>query len=660
MGVLVLTVCLAAVWLCGSVPAGAAPGRLEPLPLRSVTVDDAFWSPMLDLWTQVTLTDSLDKFERDGALRNFEKVRDGVRDGEHAGPPWYDGLIYEMIRGCADFLARRPDARLQARLDAIIDRVSAAAAADPDGYLMTWTQLKEPTHRFGMNGGDDNWQHEIYNLGAMVEAGVHYYRATGRTTLLRTAVRLTGYVTRTVGPPPRANVIPGHSIAEEALVELWTLFRDDPGLAARLGAPVEADAVLRLSEWFIEARGHTEGRKSFGAYGQDHKPVFEQASIEGHAVRASLMAAGVAALARANGRAEYAETASRLYRSMVERRMYVTGGLGAIAGHEGFGQDYELPNNGYLETCAAVGSAFFCRRMNLLTGDAGPMDELERAVYNGAICGVSLSGDRYSYVNPLEYGRDHKRWEWHGCPCCPPMLAKLVGAVPGWIYARDTDGLAVNLFIGSRATVELGGVETAVALSTRYPWEGGVTLKVDPARPATWTLRMRAPAWARPSGPADLYRSSFRGAITVRVNGEPVARPRIERGYLTLRRTWSAGDVVTVDFPMPVRRLHARPEVKACQGRVALARGPIIYSVEAVDVQAPPSGLWLPEREAVRASFEPDLLGGVTVLRTRARTRAGAGMRPLVAEVMAVPYYTYGNRGAADMAVWLREEAPAP
>ncbi len=322
--------------------------RLSPLPIQQVVVQDDFWSPKFSVWREVTIPDCLAKFEKDGALTNFDKIRDG-KGGEHGGPPWYDGLIYEMIRGCADFLAAKPDPQLEARLDGYIDRIAAAAAKDPDGYVNTFTQLKEPTHRWGLNGGNDVEQHDVYNAGALVEAAVHYYRATGKTRMLQVATRLANHMADVMGPPPKKNVVPGHSLPEEALVKLYLLFRDSPDLKSQIPVPVDEQRYLKLAEFWIENRGNHDGRsfgKFGGTYAQDHKPVLEQETIEGHAVRATLLCTGLAATANVNGREDYLVAARRLWENMVQRRMYVIGGLGAVAGHEGFGPDYELPNNG--------------------------------------------------------------------------------------------------------------------------------------------------------------------------------------------------------------------------------------------------------------------------------------------------------------------------
>ncbi|MCB1128782.1 MAG: glycoside hydrolase family 127 protein, partial [Verrucomicrobiae bacterium] len=396
--------------------------------------------------------------------------------------------------------AAQPDPGIEARLDGMIQRIAAAAARDPDGYLNTYTQLKEPDHRWGLNGGDDNWQHDVYNAGAMVEAAVHHYRATGKTRLLEVATRLADHMTELMGPPPKQNVVPGHSLGEEALVKLYLLFREHPELKARMPVAVEEERYLRLAEYWIENRGCHEGRKSFGTYGQDHLPVLEQSTIEGHAVRATLLCAGLVAAANVNGRADYLEAAQRLWDNMVHRRMYVIGGLGAVAGHEGFGPDYVLPNNGYLETCAAIGAGFFHANMNLALADARYADELERVLYNAILPGVSTEGDRYFYENPLEAGPERRRWAWHGCPCCPPMFLKIMGALPGMIYAQGPDALFVNLFIGSRARVTLAGAEVTLRQTTDYPWDGTIRLTIEPDRPVRFALNLRLPHWCGDPG----------------------------------------------------------------------------------------------------------------------------------------------------------------
>jgi DUF1680 family protein len=650
---------LAALALCSALAPlaaaqdGATPHILKPVPSSDVVLEDPFWSPKLETCRSVTIADSFGKFERDGAIRNFDRVRDGQK-GEHGGPPWYDGLIYEMIRGSADFLAARRDPDLEKRLDGYVEHIAAAAAKDPDGYLNTYTQLQEPDHRWGTNGGNDNWQHDCYNAGAMIEAAVHYFRATGKTDLLKTAARLANGLCDFMGPPPRRNVVPGHSIGEEALVKLHLLFAERPELKAVMGFPVDEGRYLKLAEFWIENRGNHEGRKSFEAYGQDHLPVLKQLTIEGHAVRATLLCAGLVAAASVNGREDYFAAARRLWENMAERRMYVTGGLGSTAQYEGFGPDWFLPNDGYLETCAAIGGAFFSRNMNLAFADARYADALETALYNGILCAVSLKGDTYYYENPLEAGKGRERWAWHGCPCCPPMLVKALGALPGYLYATGERGIWVNLFAGSRARMEVAGTKVEVREVSRYPWDGNVRISVSPAAPAEFDLHVRIPGWCRGAGLA--------------VNGKALEAIEKVRGYARIGRTWSPGDAVDLSLPMPVDRIVADARVEADRGRVAIRRGPIVYCLEGVDHEGRARNLVVPSALPLDAEHIPDLLGGVTVVRGEglASFRGPMGAKGLYeprieslhvrpARITAIPYYANTNRGPCETIVWAAE-----
>jgi DUF1680 family protein len=608
-------------------------------------------------------------------LNNFDKVRDG-QTGGHAGPPWYDGLIYEMIRGSADFLVIHPDPALEAQLDGYIARIAAAAAKNPNGYINTYTQLDEPGHEWGLNGGLQIWQHEVYNAGALVDAGIHYYRATGKTVLLATGVKFANYMSHLMGPPPKKNIVPCHSLPEEALIKLYVLFRDNPDLKQKLPVPVNESDYLALAEFWIENRGHNigkpdwekdhhaaelfvrnqeygEGRPSWGAYAQDDKPVFEQETLHGHAVRATLLCAGIAAAANVNGRKDYIETVDRLWQNMVYKRMHLTGGVGAYADEEKFGPDYVLPNNAYLETCAAVGAAFFHRNMNVLFGGAHYVDQLERALYNGALAGVSLKGNTYFYTNPLEAGRDRARWVWHDCPCCPPMFIKLMGAMPGYIYATDAESLYVNLFVGSQASTTLKQTRLSVKQTTRYPWDGNVKIAVMPATLLPFNLMVRIPDWCR--------------GATLKVNGENVPNMQIVRGYARLQRTWKQGDVVEFMMPMPVEMVKAHPLVEADAGKTALMRGPLVYCIESAENNHPVRQIGMQTVSEFTAKYRHDLLEGVVAIVGTARSlNAPAWKGSLYApardvsegtpiQLTAVPYYANANRGPVDMAVWLPE-----
>jgi len=323
-------------------------------------------------------------------------------------------------------------------------------------------------------------------------------------------------------------------------------------------------------------------------------------------------------------------------------REYVTGGLGAIPAFEGFGPDYELPNNGYCETCAAVAGAMFDREMFLATGQAKYIDALERALYNNVLSGVSLPGDSYFYTNYLASGPQTRRWTWHGCPCCPPMFLKLTGSLPGLGYATSAAGIYVNLYAAGESTVAVGGRRVRLIQVTDYPWDGAIRLTLHPDTPVRFALRLRIPVWS--------------ANATATLGGKSIPAIASADGYLTLDRTWKPGDTVTLTLPTPVRRVHADPRVLADTGRVALMRGPIVYCVEGIDCGAPVHAAEAP----MAADHRPGLLGGVTALMGHARlARAGdpaaaATLTPVA--FTAIPYYANNNRDATTMAVWLSED----
>ncbi len=658
--------CCTIATLCGLTGASLAQefNQLTPVPIQSVTIDDGFWSPKRKVWQEVTIPDCFTKFENDrgGALNNFDRVRDGKHDG-HAGPPWYDGLIYQMIRGAADFLASRPDPALEKRIDGYISRIMAAQDKDPNGYVNTWTELEHPNERWGLNGGNDGYQHEMYNVGAMCEAALHYYQATGKTRLLQAAVKLANYTCDQVGPAPKFELVPNHAIVEEAFGNLYLFFRAHPQLKKEMPVAVDEARYLKLAEYWVEARGHArKDQPSYGAYNQDDKPVFEQTAIEGHAVRAALLCAGTTALAGINGQGEYRDTALRLWKNMTERKMYVTGGIGATSAGEAFGNDYFLPNDGYLETCAAVGASFFAENLNLLTGDASYADILERELYNGALAGVSVEGCSYTYVNPLESEHGNARWSWNGCPCCPPMFLKLMGAMPGYIYAQDKSGVYVNLFVGSKAQMQVGGRRVEIRQTTDYPWSGEVKFTLQPAKATEFALHIRIPGWCQgASSSEDLYHAESRplnGAARLKVNGKSVGQIEINHGYATIGRRWRSGDVVELSMDMPVQRVEANPQVAADQGRVAFMRGPLVYCFEGTDNGTAVRNLFIPAGTELTPVHRTGLLGGVTVLQGTAKGTFESALKEVTAEPMtvtALPYYANANRGTCQMQVWLPE-----
>lgn len=608
----------------------AANGRADDVQLvypepQQVRIQDPFWTPLMERTNHVTIPDVLDKFEGrhveggHNTLHNFERVAEGhVADGGHFGFPWFDGLIYETITGISDFLLQYPDDQMEKRIDGYIDKIAAAQAVDPDGYINTYTTLTENNHRWGENGGNLRWQHDVYNSGCLVEAGVHYYKATGKTKLLEVATRLANYMSEYM-VEQKHNVVPGHALPEYALLELYRLYKEDPKLAGKLSVPVHTEHYRELAEYWIEMRGHPEGRRALEAYAQDAESVFEAKTIEGHAVRATLLATGVASAALTNGETRYKEAALRLWENMVGRRMFITGGVGAIHEDEKFGPDYYLPTDAYLETCAAIGAGMFSWQMSKLTGDGRYMDVLERIVYNSIPTAVSQKGDNYTYQNPLN-ADGMNRWPWHDCPCCPPMLLKMMGLLPSMIYSYNEGNLYVNLLIGSEAnlTVPKAG---KVSVSQEVNWNTGeVKIHVKGKKTKKLRVHVRIPHWAQGEELSlGLYKSNIR----------PIETKNLEKGY----RIYEGKETteIIMHFDVSPRIVKADPHVEQLRGKACLASGPYVYCLEKIDNEANWKRTNLSNRE-----FYLDTENPVTRNIPTIRSRDG--------ELAAIPYYMIANR----------------
>jgi uncharacterized protein len=629
---------------------------IRPVPFTAVEIADGFWSPRLATNRKVTLPHDFDKCERTGRIANFA-VAGGLVPGEFVGRYGFnDSDVYKVLEGASYTLALHPDPELERTVDAVVAKI--AAAQEDDGYLYTAGTIEKLLETPICCVSRPRWSdiasgHELYDAGHLFEAAVAHYQATGRRTLLDVALRNADLLARAFGPGGRHDV-PGHQEVEIGLVKL-----------ARVTGQTK---YLDLARFFLDQRGRSEGHKLYGPYNQDDRPVVEQTEAEGHAVRAGYMYSAMADVSALTGNAAYLTALDRLWDDVVSRKLYLTGGVGARRENEGFGEAYELPNRtAYAETCAAIANAMWNHRMFLLTGEARYLDVMERVVYNGVLSGVSLDGERFFYPNPLasdgktrfNQGQAAGRSPWFDCSCCPTNLVRFLPSIAGYVYASRGRELFVNLFVAGRAQVDLDGLEVNVRQETRYPWDGRVTITLDPRHVDAFTLRVRIPGWARDRPvPSALYRyaSGNEAPWTVAVNGTPVL-PGLDRGFAVLRRRWRPGDTVELVLPLAVRRVLSDDRVKADAGRVALERGPLVYCAEAVDNGGEVFDLVLPDDAPLAARTRPDLLGGVTVITGRALgLHPSADGRSVVTreqDFLAVPYAFWANRGAGEMAVWL-------
>lgn len=616
---------------------------LTAVPLTSVTITNGFWRSRIETNRTVSIPHILQQNELTGRVANFLKAAHKT-DGAYQGQRYNDTDVYKVIEAASYSLASRKDPALEKQIDALIAIV--AAAQEPDGYVYTPRTVDPKNPPPGTGAERWVWEfvsHELYNQGHLIEAAVAHFQATGKRTLLNVAIKSADLIGRTFGPTARRDA-PGHEEIELALVKLYRATRNR--------------AYLDQAKFFLDERGrpHTTERVEFPrgdrffmyndlAYRQDHAPLVEQTRATGHAVRATYLYAALTDAAALTDDGVFGQTSSALFQDVVSKRMYITGGLGSVGSTEAFGDDHVLPNRtAYTETCASIGGMLWYQRLFLRTGDAAHLDVLERTLYNGYLAGVSITGDRFFYQNPLEStgtGRSAERSAYFDVACCPANLARLMAQLPGLIYATKTLEVFVNLFVGSDATIKLGDRTLRLSQQTDYPWLGEVTLRVDPDRPVDFSLAVRIPGWARDLPvPSDLYRFSTRGrgAAGIKLNGETVP-VKIDNGFVRINRRWQKGDVVRLTFPMPIRRVVAHASVTENAGKAAIQRGPLVYCLEAVDNGGKSSGLTLPLDAALAHEFRRDLLGGVEIISGES--------------IVAVPYFAWANRGRGEMTVWV-------
>ncbi len=583
---------------------------IEQIDFSHVKINDNFWSPRLSKHVSATLPVCIDQIENQtGRIRNFENAAKG--EGEHSGIFFDDSDVYKALEGMAYSLINNPDPELEKKADEWIDKF--AAAQQPDGYINTF---------YTLTGLDKRWtnmdKHEMYCAGHMIEAGVAYYQATGKRKLLDVCIRMTDHMMSQFGPGKR-HWVPGHEEIELALVKLYQTTQEQK--------------YLDFAYWLLEERGHGHGTmgdegKWDPVYYQDIVPVRQLTDISGHAVRCMYLYCGMADVAALKNDTGYIAAIDRLWDDVVHRNMYITGGIGSSHDNEGFTEDYDLPNlDAYCETCASVGMVLWNQRMNQLTGDSKYIDVLERSLYNGALAGISLGGDRFFYVNPLESKGDHHRQEWYGCACCPSQLSRFLPSIGNYIYASSDDALWVNLYMGNTGQIRIGETNILLTQETNYPWDGSVKLTISTSQPLEKEIRLRIPDWCK--------------TYDLSINGKRINVPK-EKGYAVIK-DWKSQDVIALDMDMPVEIVAADPHVKENFGKRAIQRGPLVYCMEEIDNPEYFDQIQLSPSTTFQTAFVSDILNGIKTIKTNGRAQSAT----------FIPYYAWDNRKAGKMRVWI-------
>ncbi len=614
---------------------------VQPVSFTQVKSAEGFWLPRLTINRKVTVPYNIQKCEETGRIENFE-IAAGLKDGQFSGIRFNDSDVFKVIEGAAYVLHAHPDPELHAYLDTLIAKIDAAQ--ESDGYIYTTRTIAERlgADNLAQGAGEHRWSflkqsHELYNAGHLYEAAVAHYLATGKRALLDVALKNADLIVETFGPGKLRDV-PGHEEIELGLVKLYRV----TGMSK----------YLDMASFFVTERGHPQDRELYGPYAQDHKPMLAQEEAVGHAVRAAYFYAGVADVAALKGDAELIAAVDRIWEDVVMHKLYLTGGIGARHEGEALGEAYELPNaTAYNETCAAIANIFWNHRLFLLHEDGKYLDVLERTLYNGFLSGVAFNGKEFFYPNALasdgKYGFNRgaaTRQPWFDCACCPPNVARLMAALPGYVYAQRRDVVYVNLFMNNAVSLTTGGAVVKISQQSRYPWDGTVKLKVSPDHPAEFTLKVRVPGWVLGRAvPSDLYHyfNAVTPGIAVSVNEERTMLV-LDRGFAVISRTWRPGDEVVLHLPMPIRRVVSHPQVRENVGHVALERGPLVYCAEWVDNEKDVFDIVVPDSANLVAEHRPDLLNGVTVIRDAA------------SEFTTIPYYAWSHRGVGPMTVWLK------
>jgi hypothetical protein len=629
-------------------PADSAAGYpIKPIDIKNVQLSDEFWLPIIKRVQNTTIDYALAKCREEGRMDNF-LIAGGVMDGETRGyMPFDDTDVYKIIEGASYSLISNPDEKLEAYLDTLINIIKTGQ--EEDGYLTTWRTINGQKPPASWVNPGERWEHlaashELYNSGHMFEAAAAHHQATGKRSFLDIALKNANLLVKTFGPG-KLELLPGHQIVETGLIKLYFLSGNED--------------YLNLSRYFLDQRGDSTTHELYGPYSQDHLPVTMQDEVVGHAVRAVYMYAGMTDIAAIQNDKEYLNAVNNLWENMVFKKMYVTGGIGALHAGEAFGKNYELPNlTAYNETCAAIGSVYWNQRLFMLTGDVKYYDVIERTLYNGLISGLSLDGEKFFYPNALESDGKYTfnqgactRKSWFDCSCCPTNLIRFIPSIPGLIYSKQADTLFVNLYASNKAQLIMGSTTMSIEQQTDYPWKSQINISIDPEKSAPFTVKLRIPGWLRDEVlPGDLYAytDNFSGKPTVLVNGEQT-NSELHDGYMVITKDWAPGDKITMELPMSVRTAKANDKVEEDMNKRSFEYGPLVYCVEEIDNSQGLDNLTLSDDMDWAVEEKEDLLDGVSVIKASNKSDGST--------FSAIPYYAWSNRGIGTMKVWLPYQA---
>ncbi len=645
--------------------------KLKAISVKDIKFNTGFWAEKLQLVKDVVipyqwqaLNDQVPGVEPSHTVEHF-RIAAGEIDREYQGRVYQDSDLAKWLEAASYSLAYNKNPELEEITEKLIELIEKSQEAD--GYLDTYYSVVEPDKKW-TNVRD---RHEMYCAGHMIEAAVAHYESTGKRKLLDMACKLADHIDSKFGSDKgKVRGYPGHQEIELALIRLYRATGDEK--------------YFNLSKFFIEERGQKphffdqeaqkrgeKEKKHYRnifdyQYSQSHLPVREQKVAIGHAVRAMYFYAGLTDIAIETGDSELIKVAKRLWENVTGRQMYITGGVGAEDNGEAFSFDYDLPNDrAYTETCAAIGLVFWAQRMLQLELDGKYADIMEKALYNGVMSGISLDGEKYFYVNPLEvwpaatkkrYDLRHveyTRQQWFGCACCPPNIARLIASIGQYVYFHNNKEIYLSLYTDSDAKFAINDRNVFIKQKTNYPWDENVTVIINTEESIEFSLGLRIPGWCNQAG--------------LKINDQEINLTEItEKGYAIINRKWNNGDQLVLHLPMSVQRIKSHPQLRYNVGKVTIQRGPVVYCLEEIDNGSNLFDLKLPSNNELIAEYDHELLGGITIIRgTALRTDKeswnsklyqSGQEKMLSVPIMLIPYYAWSNRESGEMLVWIKEK----